>query len=612
MLELKDHLRNNKIVIPLVLILALGTFLRIHGIEYQSLSNDELSSWKRSGYEDLSTVVNLGARTDVHPPGYYILLHFVQKIFGDSELALRFPSALFGVLSILLIFLTGLRIYSYREALLAAALMAVLWCPLFYSQDARMYSMLLFFALLSSYLWIMMFETLRSDQPRRNPLIAYAVAAAICAYTHYFGTYLIALHGALTILLFIRRRRALLAVSLVYIAIAVAYLPWIPAMREHLAQGPIWITSPMGGFVHSFFEYLKFVFNDSKKGGDIAAAVLLLLLARTYGEFSVNPTRQSLKRIFNSPGTVLFLWLFAPFAGVYFKSILSTPVLTNRNLIISLPPACILFSRSIMRIPAKSYIHTITSCLAIALITYHLLIPMEYYTKITKDQFRDAVQYLLEENRIDHCPVIIANTNQEGYFDFYLDRLGAGRRVDVHFLSDDDWEAVKRTIDTRNAECIWYLLARGGEGQQHYLLRRNGFDLSDRQAFLHTDVRLYKKNATRREAAVPDLQSQHDGVDSGPARELWINAMKQTAPEDKISSYRTLLRLYPDDPLAPQALYMIGFIYADELHDPLHAKRALEELILRYPESKLIESAQRIIENLNSPLPPREIPRKNR
>ncbi len=608
MRELKDHLRNKKIAIPLVVILALGAFLRIYGIEHQSLSNDELSSWKRSGYNDLHTVINEGARTDVHPPGYYILLHLVQKMFGDSELALRFPSVLFGVLSILVIFLIGLKIYSYREGLMSAVLMALMWYPVFTSQDARSYAMLLFLVLLSSYFWILMIETAGSDRKRRGPPIAYAVTAAVCAYTHYFGAYMVGLQGILAFILLLRRRRGLFTVLLVYASITVAYIPWLSIMREQFARGAIWIERPRGGFVHSFLEYLKLTFNQSVLARNIALAVLLLLLARTYGEFTVDPNRQNAKRTLASTGTVLFLWLVVPFAVTYIKSIVSTPILSERNLIISLPPAFLLLSRSLMRVPVRSYIHAVMICLSAALLAYHLVFPLEYYTKITKDQFREAVQCLLEEDRLHHCPVIVANTNQEGYFDYYFDRLGTGRRVDVHFLSDDDWGKVKRTIDARNAECVWYLFARRGEGQQHYLLRKSGFDLSDHKAFYNTDVRLYKKSATRRENFIPDAGSQHDGKESGHARELWDRAMKQTAPEDKISFYRTLLRSYPDDPLAPQALYMIGFIYADELKNPVHAKRALEELILRYPDSNLIESARRMIGNPDSPHPPREIP----
>ncbi|HUV36391.1 MAG TPA: glycosyltransferase family 39 protein [Patescibacteria group bacterium] len=597
--EPKTALREKKILVPLILILILGAALRFHGIEYQSLSNDELSSWKRSSYSDLPAVINEGVRPDVHPPGYQVLLFFAEKIFGDSELALRFPSALFGVLSILAIFLIGLRLYTYREAILSSALMAVLWCPVFYSQDARSYAMLLFFTLLSSYCWMLMVDGLKSDNPRRGPLIAYAVTAAVCAYTHYFGTYLIALQGIFTFILFIRKRRVLLGAVYVYLAIAVVYLPWLPIMREHLARGPIWIETPRGGFVHWLLEFLRFIFNDSATVRNIALVFLLLLFARTYGEFAQRPTRSNLKRILASPGAVLLLWLVVPFAGVYFKSIYSAPILSVRNLIISLPPACLLLARAVLRIPVRSIIHTVAICLITALLVYHLVFPMEYYSRITKDQFRAAVQYLLDAGRIDRCSLIVANTNQDGYFDYYFEHLGSDRRVDVHFRSEDDWSAVKNAIDARNVECLWYFRASGREEQQHMTYRKEGFELAQKEYFLNVEVRLYRKQSTRREPVTQRIQTPITGDDQGPSRKLWERAMEQAVPEEKIKLYREIVSRYPDDQLAPQALYMIGFIYAEELQDTLKAQNALEDLIIQYPESSLIESARWMIGTLN-------------
>lgn len=601
--ELKAALHEKKILIPLLVILILGAFLRFYGIEYQSLSNDELSSWKRSSYDDLTTVINEGVRPDVHPPGYQILLFFVEKIFGDSEMVLRFPSALFGVLSILVIFLIGLKLYTYREAILSSALMAVLWCPIFYSQDARSYAMLLFFTLLSSYCWMLMVDTLKGGSTRRGPLIAYAVTAAVCAYTHYFGTYMIALQGIFTIILFIRGRKTFFTVLIVYAAIAVVCLPWLPIMREHLAMGSIWIETPRGGFVHSFFEFLKFILNDSTTVRNVALAALSLLLARTYGEFAIEPTRGNAKRILSSPGAVLLLWLVVPFAGVYFKSIYSTPILSVRNLIISLPPACLLLARAVIRVPVRSFMHTIMICLTAALLMYHLLLPMDYYSRTTKDNFRAVVQYLLEDSRIDHCPVIVANTYQDGYFDYYFDRLGSKKRVDVHFRSGGDWEVVKNMIDARHAECIWYLRGGGREKQQHYSLRTEGFDQAEKVHFFNTEVRLYEKQSTRRKPVLQKIQTQIIGVDQGPSRKLWERAMEQTAPEEKIKLYREILSGYPDGQLAPQALYMIGFIYAEELQDTLKAQNALEDLLIQYPESNLIESARWLIGTLSGSAP---------
>ena len=77
----------------LLAIVALAAVLRVSGLEVQSLWNDELSSWYRSHYATLGEVIARGVVSDVHPPGFQILLYFVEQTLGNSEWALRLPSA---------------------------------------------------------------------------------------------------------------------------------------------------------------------------------------------------------------------------------------------------------------------------------------------------------------------------------------------------------------------------------------------------------------------------------------------------------------------------------------------------------------------------------------
>jgi mannosyltransferase len=128
---------NSETLVALTAILLVATVLRLYGLGQESLWYDELLSWSRSRYDTMSEVVSQVSRLSVHPPGYLGLLHFVQKYWGDSEWILRFPSALCGVLSVLVLYFLGARLYTRKEGLIAAALSAVLWCPIYYSQEAR-------------------------------------------------------------------------------------------------------------------------------------------------------------------------------------------------------------------------------------------------------------------------------------------------------------------------------------------------------------------------------------------------------------------------------------------------------------------------------------------
>ncbi|CAI0729777.1 Predicted membrane protein [Serratia proteamaculans] len=78
---------------------------------------DEASSVLTSRY-DLSALL-YHASFDVHPPLYYLLLHGWMLLFGDSILAVRTLSLLFGVVTVALTIKLTRWLANERAALLA-------------------------------------------------------------------------------------------------------------------------------------------------------------------------------------------------------------------------------------------------------------------------------------------------------------------------------------------------------------------------------------------------------------------------------------------------------------------------------------------------------------
>jgi len=409
--------KNALLLLSLLLILGFG--LRFYGLENQSLWNDELSSWRRSSYDSLFAVINKGARPDVHPPGYYALLYFVQRYVGDSESVLRFPSALSGTLSIFVIFLVGLRLYSYEEGIIASALMTVLWCPIYYSQEARAYSTLLLFTLLSTYFWISILSSL--DETGRlsgYTVLGYIITAIISSYLHYFGLYSVVLQALGAVLFLARRRQTLACILLIYFPILLAYLPWWPAMLKDLGRGAVWIKPPPS---NAFFHYLEFLFNRSVTLLLVVLTLYSFLLLRSLYDIVQRNEYESWKITLSSPGWLLVLWLVVPFVGVYVESVLSTPVLTFRNLIISLPAAYLLLSRSITRLPLCPRNQVIITFVLVSLFFSHLVFSMNYYSQPHKQQFREAVGYVVERDSLYEDSLIVGY-RVKAYLDYYFER----------------------------------------------------------------------------------------------------------------------------------------------------------------------------------------------
>jgi len=85
--------------------------------------------------------------------------------------------------------------------------------------------------------------------------------------------------------------------------------------------------------------------------------------------------------------------------------------------------------------------------------------------------------------------------------------------------------------------------------------------------------------------------------------ELWELAQLEDDPNKRIEFYLKLASLYPDHRYAPEALFMVGFIYAEELRDLVQARRVFDRLIERYPDSDVVESAKWMKSNMNKPHP---------
>ncbi|HEY3217171.1 MAG TPA: peptidyl-prolyl cis-trans isomerase [Candidatus Eisenbacteria bacterium] len=84
------------------------------------------------------------------------------------------------------------------------------------------------------------------------------------------------------------------------------------------------------------------------------------------------------------------------------------------------------------------------------------------------------------------------------------------------------------------------------------------------------------------------------------ARDLFNEAQSAGPAAARIEAYRRLLEAYPSSEVSPQAQFMVGFIYSEELKDYDAAEKAFHELVDKYPKSELITSARWMLEHMRS------------
>lgn len=109
------------------------------------------------------------------------------SVFGDSEFAVRLPSAMFGSFSIIAIFAAGRTLFNKNTGLIAALILATSIFHITYSQEARSYSMLTLLSLISCYYFLKIISS-----QKKLFLAGYAISSILLLYTHYYGTLIIA------------------------------------------------------------------------------------------------------------------------------------------------------------------------------------------------------------------------------------------------------------------------------------------------------------------------------------------------------------------------------------------------------------------------------------
>ena len=177
-------------LMALAAITAGAAVVRLYGLGDRCLWLDEALAWRATQF-DLGEMLRrwtypLDAE---NPPLYFALLNVWVRVFGDSEFALRLPSALAGVLAVPTIFLLtrDLMLFTPFQSprgdwagVLAAAMLAASELHVHEARQVRMYTLGTLLFLLSA--WTL----LRAIKLAASSVwwILYAVLTVAFLYTH--------------------------------------------------------------------------------------------------------------------------------------------------------------------------------------------------------------------------------------------------------------------------------------------------------------------------------------------------------------------------------------------------------------------------------------------
>jgi uncharacterized membrane protein len=429
-------LPSKKAILLLCLIVAVGTALRIYDLGAESIWLDEsISVHFSSG--SLASIVAESWPDRNAPPLYWIILHYWIALFGTSEAAVRSLSAIFGILAIPVTYLVGKELFSQKVGLIGSFISGISYFHIWYSQDARNYSLLLLLSL-ASYLFFI--KILKQDKTRYY--VYYFLANLFLGYTHAYGTLIIASQIFYFGLFWKTHRAQRIRLVTTLIATLISLVPlavFLGPTATSIAEGGFWIPQPsLSSLTDTFVTYA---------GSSMGKYTLLLLflglsllnlfsITRSAKRTGAKRRRRKGKDTIFKIGPesadellLLVLWLSFPIVIPFVLSHVMTPFYLSRYTIGASPALYLLVAKGMSTLGRKS----LYSVLIIITILSSFGI-RNYYVVDFKEQWREVAD-LVETNSEKGDVIVLSASYVRRPFDYYytgdLPEFGVDKNADA-------------------------------------------------------------------------------------------------------------------------------------------------------------------------------------
>lgn len=340
-------------------IMLLGAALRFADIGTESLWVDEIYSFRQAIKSVEQIIAN--APADVHPPVYYVLLHFWALFFGTTEVGLRSLSAVFGVAALPLMYVLGREMYSQRVGLYAALLLALSHFHIHYSQEARNYAyavLVVILGMIGFVRYVKQFDSQSAPVLSWKLLAFFLLGNTLILYSHFFALFVIAAQNVLVLSFALVRRDVFRRMWKSWLALQslllLLFVPWMEILYLQIraVKSGFWIEPPnLMTLAETIIEY----------AGSLSAAVVILPLS----VLVVVHVRKRLVTIqddnaqdkpesvfiahvqFDYRLALLLLWLVLPIMIPFIRSLYSTPIYYVKYTIPALPALLLLAAKGL-------------------------------------------------------------------------------------------------------------------------------------------------------------------------------------------------------------------------------------------------------------------------
>ena len=422
-------------------IIVVGAVLRLIAIGYKSFWIDEIASVAIARRVS-ATFWHFLWHDEGNMAAYYVLLR-PWLHFGYGEGTVRLLSVLPGIAAIPLLYRLTRSLFDARIATTAALFLSFNACAVYISQEARAYSFVVFFVLLSTCFFVLLIE-----RPSYRAALAYAIIAAVSCYFHYFCVLVPAAHyTSLVGAGKVRRLWSYLLFAAGVIALGSAPILWLMHAQDtgHIS----WVQPTSWLEAYHLGAYLSAA--SGKAVGGVLLALDLVLIGFFFNRWSRSWSDGEARWRYSLAASLLI----TPIVITVSASILR-PAFYHRFLIVCLPGWILMTAIGVQAMPTRQW----RTAAIVGVCGLSLASTVILYYRVTED-WRGAVNYQIahaqpNDRLLYYQPV--GEFAAENYRDWLPGGSGP-RPVPIAVNADGSWK--QGIDDTRQ---IWLVLYRAKVG----------------------------------------------------------------------------------------------------------------------------------------------------
>lgn len=369
----------------------IALILRLINLD-QSLWLDEAITAQVIQEYNFLEIITKFAQGDVHPPGHYLFLDVWSGFFGYEEVSIRFPSVIFSLLTIFIVYLLGKKLFNKKVGVLSAIFLTFNPLLIYYSQEARMYSMATFFVVLSTYflLRIQEKEELRIFPVKKNYItILWIITNFLLLITDYVAYFIFP--GQVIFLYLIGSKKVWKIILLIFLSFILS-IPFIYTFPSQLLLGigasnnlDTWSLIVGGNSLKNLFLIpAKLIIGRISFEDKLLYALVIVLSLLIYFLVIIQIERKI------SEIKLLSIWVVLPIILSYIISFF-VPILSYHRLIFIIPAFYLLLAAGLntIKYPISLAVIIMTLIASLSSISIYNTTP-----KFQRENWKDAVKFI--------------------------------------------------------------------------------------------------------------------------------------------------------------------------------------------------------------------------